>query len=812
MSWFEVSSVFRNIQSSFLNSITNNNKVIEEKQLKYTDCAVICREEDLILYQNQTSSDIKYDIVLLRPHSDQAYSLHRSKELDDAQVQYIALKDKLPLLVSVMPSACNANSIQKIVDLLREKQSWSVGHMIVHFKWSNCVTHPIIQSFLNVSDLETGMTPIQLAIQNRDIAIVRQLIVANASLDLLDNQRNSVFHYAASSNKEIALALVEAKTEDEVKKFLNERNADGYTPLHIACQTDNPDCVKTFLQSGADCNITAAKFNPTSQQSASSSPGYVADFMKANQNKLHIQDMKFGGTPLHWSCSREVIETLVDRNCDVNALNFDGKTALHMMVMRNRLACVVALLSRHAEVNITDEDGNTALHLAVGEKNIAIVQALIVFGADINHLNNNGFTPRHLAALENDQVGEKVLYILHAVGASRCDSGVLGCTDGCARSGTYNGQAPPTPIGQQARAILRCFENHGNLQNLKETKGGRLLCLDGGGIRGLILVSILLNLESAVNRPIIHCFDWLAGTSTGAILALGLAAGKTLKECQCLYFRMKDYAFSGTRPYSSEPLEDMLKNALGSDTVMSDIRDVKVMITAVLADRKPVDMHLFRNYENPSEIIDPNPSYGSFLPPTPRHEQFLWHAARASGAAPSYFKSCDRFIDGGLIANNPTLDALTEIHEYNLALKTVGRGAEAKPLTVVVSIGTGCVPVTAQSKRVEIFRPESPMDGMKFLTGVSALANLLVDQATQADGRVIDRCRSWCSMINVPFFRFSPQLSEDIAMDEKSDEKLVNMLWETLAYMISNKKEVQKLAILLNYELDGSKPMECNNQ
>lgn len=53
-------------------------------------------------------------------------------------------------------------------------------------------------------------------------------------------------------------------------------------------------------------------------------------------------------------------------------------------------------------------------------------------------------------------------------------------------------------------------------------------------------------------------------------------------------------------------------------------------------------------------------------------------------------------------------------------------------------------------------------------------------------------------MINVPFFRFSPQLSEDVAMDEKSDEKLVNMLWETMAYMESNRKEVQKLAVILN--------------
>ena len=42
----------------------------------------------------------------------------------------------------------------------------------------------------------------------------------------------------------------------------------------------------------------------------------------------------------------------------------------------------------------------------------------------------------------------------------------------------------------------------------------------------------------------------------------------------------------------------------------------------------------------------------------------MWRAARCSGAAPSYFRAMDRYIDGGLIANNPTLDVLTEIHNY----------------------------------------------------------------------------------------------------------------------------------------------------
>lgn len=132
---------------------------------------------------------------------------------------------------------------------------------------------------------------------------------------------------------------------------------------------------------------------------------------------------------------------------------------------------------------------------------------------------------------------------------------------------------------------------------------GRLLCMDGGGIRGLVLAQMLLEIERIAQTPIHHLFDWVAGTSTGGILALELGAGKSMKQCMCLYLRMKEQAFVGSRPYPSENLESLLKETLGPNTVMTDIAHPKLMITGVMADRKPVDLHLFRNYKSASDIL-----------------------------------------------------------------------------------------------------------------------------------------------------------------------------------------------------------------
>uniref|UniRef100_A0A1A9WKE4 PNPLA domain-containing protein n=1 Tax=Glossina brevipalpis TaxID=37001 RepID=A0A1A9WKE4_9MUSC len=244
---------------------------------------------------------------------------------------------------------------------------------------------------------------------------------------------------------------------------------------------------------------------------------------------------------------------------------------------------------------------------------------------------------------------------------------------------------------------------------------GRVLCLDdGGGIRGLILIQMLLETERLSQTPIIHLFDWIAGTSTGGILALALGVGKSMRQCMGLWGRNNV--------------------SLVHDLIPNYYTDIQSTCSTT---------------------------------PLPE-DQLIWRAARATGAAPSYFRAFDRFLDGGLIANNPNLDAMTEIHEYNMALCSIGCNSEAIPISI-----------------------------LNWPTVISAISNLLVDQATATNGRVIDRARAWCSTISVPYYRFNPQLSEDIATDEKNDQKLINMLWCTKAYMHNNRNKIIEMINLL---------------
>jgi len=346
---------------------------------------------------------------------------------------------------------------------------------------------------------------------------------------------------------------------------------------------------------------------------------------------------------------------------------------------------------------------------------------------------------------------------------------------------------------------------------VKKDQRARVLCLDGGGIRGLILTRILKSMEEIWGTPINHCFDWIAGTSTGCILALSLTTGKTVAECTNLYFNVRDKVMIGSKPYDTKLFDDELQKAFGM-TKMYDIKHPKVIVTATMADRSPPDLHLFRNYPSPQEIVGvsdyPHPelSRPQSLGSTTSHpeEQLVWKAARASGAAPAVFRPDGCFVDGGILANNPTLDVLTEIAEYNQALRSVDRVDEVVDPEVVLSLGTGVSPVR-KTAVVDIFRPDNAMDTAKLFLNWDGMGKLMMNSVVDTDNRITDRCRAWCSMVGIPYYRFNPYMATDIELDEKDNKILIDLMWDTMAYVYSRKEDVIRLKeILLNHAPDIS--------
>ena len=84
-----------------------------------------------------------------------------------------------------------------------------------------------------------------------------------------------------------------------------------------------------------------------------------------------------------------------------------------------------------------------------------------------------------------------------------------------------------------------------------EGRGVRILCMDGGGMKGLATLRMLRQLESCSGKRIHELFDLICGTSTGGILAASLALQQfTLDDCEDIY-RLVASAKFGLCPYLS---------------------------------------------------------------------------------------------------------------------------------------------------------------------------------------------------------------------------------------------------------------------
>jgi patatin-like phospholipase/acyl hydrolase len=213
----------------------------------------------------------------------------------------------------------------------------------------------------------------------------------------------------------------------------------------------------------------------------------------------------------------------------------------------------------------------------------------------------------------------------------------------------------------------------------------RILTLDGGGIRGLVTLALLKKLEARV-PSLIRDADLLAGTSTGGIIALGLAAGMSVDDLISLYRDQGKLIFAASwldsvrnlggltgANYHQKNLEKILRE-LFPGTRLKDLRKRVLIPTFDLDNELP---HAAKRTWNP-KFFHNYPGNRS------DDDEFVVDVALRTSAAPTYFPSRDGFIDGGVLANNPSMAALTQ------ALDT--RTEEPPPELAdiaLLSLGTG---------------------------------------------------------------------------------------------------------------------------
>lgn len=256
----------------------------------------------------------------------------------------------------------------------------------------------------------------------------------------------------------------------------------------------------------------------------------------------------------------------------------------------------------------------------------------------------------------------------------------------------------------------------GDLAARYETKQPRkILALDGGGIRGVLTLGILTKLEEDLKKQLgrgddfrlCDYFDHFGGTSTGAIIAAGLAIGMSTHELLDFYKKFGKAMFAKARytilgwflsgfKFKSGPLTEKLKEVYGADTNM-DIANgkFKSLLTVVTMNRST---------DSPWPISNnPLAKYNDKSRPDNNQKINLYQLVRASTAAPSYFAaetvSWDEndpsktfvFVDGGVTPyNNPAflLYKMSTLPAYNLNWQTGEKNL------LVVSVGTGAATTT----------------------------------------------------------------------------------------------------------------------
>jgi patatin-like phospholipase/acyl hydrolase len=301
----------------------------------------------------------------------------------------------------------------------------------------------------------------------------------------------------------------------------------------------------------------------------------------------------------------------------------------------------------------------------------------------------------------------------------------------------------------------------------------RILCIDGGGIRGMVPTIMLTALQERLDRPVVEYFDVVAGTSTGGLLAAGLCAPAdpggpryTLEDILGFYTRDCHRIFHRSTVWKIESVDGMAKPKYPADGIEGFLQDRFGDLELKDALRHLVLMSYDIRRREPWFFCSSRASRD------PACNFLVRDACRASTAAPTFFPAAQvtsmageshELIDGGVCANDPVLAGFAEA-------ETLFPGCRAQ----IVSLGTGNV--------------TRSLDGSEAANwGAAGWALHILDLLSDGQSRMSEACMRSLMRRAHPhgsdYWRLQPELPPDLGhMDDTNAAHLDGLERVTRAY------------------------------
>ena len=276
---------------------------------------------------------------------------------------------------------------------LNEKDMY--GDTVLHTAAMLHVNANIIETLTNGgADINArnkeGVTPLEIAIQQKDVETVRLLTSCGASIHTQDTNGNSPLTLALAGDASLFEATVN-------RLNANTQDSSGNTPLHIALEKDAPlSKIQYIISLTDDVNIRNSEGNSALFITALKNRKQVGELLLAKNADIFSTNVN-NNSPLRLALKYPAVQNWMITSKTIRSTDGSGNTVLHYAAEWQYSDSITTLITKGADINARNANGETCLFNAAKTNNPDVIQAIIDAGASIKDRDNLGSTPLHTA-------------------------------------------------------------------------------------------------------------------------------------------------------------------------------------------------------------------------------------------------------------------------------------------------------------------------------------------------------------------------------------------------------------------------------